>query len=204
MPQVTTQPTSNVFGLLYADPRPRRWTRAEFYRMGDLGLFQGQRAELIEGEIMVMSPQNWPHSSTVDRAGEVLKQLLGGGVWVRTQLPLNLGAASDPEPDVSVVVGRRGDYTDHPTATLLVVEVSDTTLDYDRGRKASLYAQAGVADYWIVNLVDRQVEVYRQPGPDATQFYGHGFGSQSTYGPGDTIAPLAFPQIGIPVADLLP
>jgi Uma2 family endonuclease len=172
--------------------------------MGDMGLFHGQRTELIEGEIMVMSPQNWPHSSTVDRVGEVLRRVLGTGVWVRSQMPMNFGAASDPEPDVSVVVGQRDDYTDHPTTALLIVEVSETTLDYDRGRKASLYARVGVTDYWIVNLVDLQVEVYRQPGPDATQFYGHGYGSQTIHVPGETITPLAFPQIGIPVADLLP
>ena len=204
MSQIATQPVSNLVDSINANPRPRRWTREEYYRMADCGLFQGQRAELIEGEIMVMSPQNWPHSSTVDRVGELFRRVLGAGVWVRTQMPMNLGASSDPEPDISVVVGRRADYTDHPMSALLIVEISQTTLDYDRGRKASLYAQVGVRDYWIVNLVDLQVEVYRQPAPDASQHYGHAYGSQTVLGPGDTVAPLAFPQVSIPVADLLP
>src|SRR5258708_2478763 len=204
MPQLSSKPTSNTSGILFSDPRPRLWTREEYYRMGEIGLFRGQRAELIEGEIMVLSPQNWPHSSTVDRVCEVLKQLVGGGVWVRTQMPVNFGAASDPEPDISVVIGRRDDYADHPTAAHFIIEVIDTTSDYDRGRKASLYSRIGVADYWIVNLVDLQVEVYRQPVPDPTQYYGHGYGSQKIHKPGDTVTPVAFPSIGVPVADLLP
>jgi len=184
-------------------PAPRRWTREEYYRLGELGLFHGQRVELIEGEIMVLSPQNWPHTSGVDRAGEALRRALGAGFWLRMQFPLNLGT-SDPEPDVSVVVGRREDYSDHPTTAVLIVEVSDTTLAYDRTRKASLYARAGIADYWIVNLTDNQVEVYRDPRPDASQPYGHGYASVTTLVPPAVVNPLAAPQVSLAVADLLP
>jgi Uma2 family endonuclease len=186
-----------------ADPRPRRWTREEYYRMGDLGWFHGQRVELIEGEIMVLSPQNWPHTSTVARVGEVLQRLLGSNFWVRMQFPLNL-STSEPEPDVSVVAGKLEDYSDHPTTAVLVVEVSDSTLAYDRTRKASLYARAGIADYWIVNLVNNQVEVYRDPRPDPSQPYGHGYASVSTLVPPTTVNLLAAPQVSLAVADLLP
>jgi Uma2 family endonuclease len=186
-----------------AEPTPRRWTREEYYRMGELGLFFGQRVELIEGEIMVLSPQNWPHSSTVDRVGEVLRRVLGAGFWVRTQLPLNLHT-SDPEPDVSVVIGRREDYSDHPTTAVLLVEVSETTLHYDRTRKASLYARAGIRDYWIVNLVNKQLEVLRDPRPDPTQYYGHGYANLTTLVPPAVVSPLAAPQVSLAVADLLP
>ncbi|HZY90430.1 MAG TPA: Uma2 family endonuclease, partial [Gemmataceae bacterium] len=140
-----------------AEPRLRLWTREEFYRMAEFGWFDGQRAELIEGEVMVLRPQNWPHASTVDRAAEALRLALPAGFWVRAQLPLSLGTSSDPEPDVSVVLGHRSAYSGHPTGAVLVVEVSDSSLDYDRTRKASLYARAGIGDYWIVNLLDRQV-----------------------------------------------
>jgi Uma2 family endonuclease len=186
------------------EPRTRLWTRAEFYQLADLGFFQGQRAELIEGKIMVLSPQNGPHASTVDRVAEVLRQGLGSGFWVRMQLPLNFTPSSDPEPDVSVVAGQRDDYTDHPTSALLLVEVSDTTLAYDRRDKASLYARAGIGDYWIVNLVDLQLEVLRNPVPDLTQPYGHGYAHSTIHRSTASVTPLATPALLVRVADLLP
>jgi Uma2 family endonuclease len=185
------------------EPTPRRWTREEYYRMGELGFFHGQRVELIEGEIMVLSPQNWPHTSTVDRVGEVLRASLGSGFWVRMQYPLNLGT-SDPEPDVSVVPGQREDYSDHPTTAVLIVEVSESSLTYDRTRKASLYARAGIADYWIINLVNNQVEVYRDPRADPAQFYGHGYASVTVLVPPAVVNPLAAPQVSLAAVDLLP
>jgi Uma2 family endonuclease len=171
--------------------------------LGELGFFHGQRVELIEGEIMVLSPQNWPHTSTVDRVGEALRRVLGTGFWVRLQFPLNFGI-SDPEPDVSVAVGHREDYSDHPTTSVLIVEVSDTSLHYDRTRKASLYARAGIADYWIVNLVNNQLEVRRDPRPDPSQHYGHGYASLTLLVPPAVVTPLAAPQISLAVAELLP
>ena len=112
---------------------------------------------------MVMSPQNFAHYAAIDKAAEVLRGVFGPGFWVRTQAPLELGQSSDPEPDVSVVAGRREDYSDHPTTAVLVVEVSDTTLAFDRGDKANLYAAAGIADYWVIDVNGRRVEVYRDP-----------------------------------------
>jgi Uma2 family endonuclease len=186
------------------EPQARRWTREEFYRMAEAGLFNGQRTELIEGEIMVLSPQNWPHASTVDQVAEALRLALPTGFWVRAQLPLALGSSSDPEPDVSVVSGRRADYTGHPTTALLIVEVSDPSLDYDRTRKASLYARAGIRDYWVVNLVGHQLEVYRDPAPDPSQPDGHGYTSTTALVPPAAVSPLAAPGVSLPVADLLP
>jgi Uma2 family endonuclease len=185
------------------EPAPRRWTREEYYRMGDLGFFHGQPVELIEGEIMVLSPQSWPHASTVDRVAVALHRVPESIFWVRTQCPLNLNT-SDPEPDASVVLGRREDYSDHPTIAVLIVEVSDSTLNYDRTRKASLYARAGIADYWIVNLVNNQLEVRRDPRPDSSQHYGHGYASLTTLVPPAVVSPLAAPQVSLAVADLLP
>ena len=153
---------------------------------------------------MVLSPQNWPHASTVDQVAEALRLALPAGFWVRAQLPLSLGTSSDPEPDVSVVPGRRSDYNGHPTGAVLIVEVSDTSLDYDRTRKASLYARAGIADYWIVNLRDNVLEVRRRPVPDASAHYGHSYADLTTLRAGDTVAALAAPQATVAVADLLP
>src|SRR5262245_10736836 len=130
-----------------AEPRTRRWTRAEYYRLADMGLFHGQRVELIEGELMVQSPQKAAHFTTTDRVAELLRQHFGSGFHVRMQGPLDLGPHSEPEPDVAVVAGRREDYaTNHPRTAVLIVEVCDTTLTSDRTRKASLYARAGLAD----------------------------------------------------------
>jgi len=187
------------------EPQVRHWSRAEFYQLAEQGYFQGQRAELIEGEIMVMSPQKAEHFTTLERVTEVLRNLFGEGVHVRMQGPLELGPHSEPEPDVAVVAGKREDYaTQHPRTALLIVEVSDTTLMFDRTGKASLYARAGIEDYWIVNLVDLQVEVYRQPQPDATQRYGHHYASIWTLTDADHLNPLAAPAVTVAVAALLP
>jgi Uma2 family endonuclease len=146
-----------------AEPQARLWTRSEYHQMADLGLFDGQRAELVEGEIVVLSPQKFGHGATTDRVTEVLRDILGKEFWVRMQLPNAIGEISEPEPDVSVVPGKREDYTDHPRGASLIVEVSDTTLTYDRGKKLRLYAKAGIYEYWIVNLQDQEVEIRKRP-----------------------------------------
>jgi Uma2 family endonuclease len=158
-----------------AEPKSRRWTRDEYYKMGDEGLFRDQRVQLIEGEIVVMSPQKVSHYAAIDKCRQLLEKLLGDDFWIRTQGPLTLNPNSEPEPDVSVVTGTRDDYQDHPKTALLIVEVSQTALGFDRNEKASLYAKAGIADYWIVNLIDRQLEVFRNPNPDENHPYGFGY-----------------------------
>jgi Uma2 family endonuclease len=187
-----------------AEPVPRLWTKHEYYQMAELGWFIGQRVELIEGEVMVQSPQKFSHYATTDQAAEVLRKVFEPGAWVRIQGPLDLGADSEPEPDVSVVSGSRKNYTRHPTTALLLVEVSDTSLANDRRRKGSLYARAGIGDYWIINLVDPQLEVYRNPVPDGTQPYGFRYADQTILHLSDYVAPLAAPQVQIALTDLLP
>src|SRR5262249_53197486 len=126
------------------------------------------------------------------------------GVWVRMQLPIDFGPYSEPEPDVSVVAGSRKDYkAGHPTTALLIIEVSDSTLAFDRGRKASLYAMRGIADYWIINLVDVQLEVRRDPRPDPSQPLEYGYADLKILRPGDVLSPLAAPHLVFAVADLL-
>jgi Uma2 family endonuclease len=185
--------------------RQRRFSKREYYRMAELGFFHGQRVELIEGRIMVQSPQKPPHSFRTDRARRILEDCFGTTSCVRMQLPIDLGAVIEPEPDVAVVPGDADLYrTVHPTSAVLIVEVADTTLSYDRRRKGSLYARAGVPDYWIVNLVQRQVEVYRAPIPDAGAPHGHRYSARTDLLPGASITPLALPGVSIAVADLLP
>jgi Uma2 family endonuclease len=185
--------------------QPRRWTREEYYRLGELGFFRGQKVELIEGELMVASPQNALHSGIVYRVADVLSQAFGPGYCARCQLPIDLGQPSEPEPDVAVVVGGwRQFLAAHPTSAELIVEVADTSLDYDRHRKGSLYACSGIRDYWIVNLVDNQVEVYRDPVPDPAAPHGWRYSSRIELHAGDSVSPLALPQTAITAADLLP
>jgi Uma2 family endonuclease len=186
----------------FAAPGRRTWTKAEYYRMADLGWFRGERVELIEGEIMVLSPQKWAHSATTDKATETLRKVFGPGYWVRMQLPLDLGQTTEPEADVSVVRGKREDYSDHPKTAVLAVEVSDSTLAYDRTRKSSLYARAGIEDFWIVDLIHLQLEIRRNPKPDASQRYGYRYTVRTIHSLTESVSPLAIAPIQITVADL--
>ncbi len=186
------------------EPRQKRWTRAEYYRMLDAGLFRGRRVELIEGVIFQMPPMKTPHAAGLELGERALEAVFGATYWVRTQLPLHFGPRSEPEPDLAVVPGGPRDFADHPTTALLIVEISDATLSYDRRRKGSLYARAGIADYWIVNLNRGQLEVYRRPIPDPSRRYGFGYSSVDVLGPNESATPLAAPQAQVRVADLLP
>jgi Uma2 family endonuclease len=186
------------------EPRVRKWTREEYYKMGELGLFEGQRVELIDGEIIEMSPMGNPHVIAASLAHDALQKAFGAGYWVRHGAPLNISSVSEPEPDIGVVKGTPREFKDHPSTALLAVEVSETSLRMDRKRKASLYASAGVQDYWIVNLIDRQLEVYREPKPDRAQPFGFGYTNQTILKTGDSVTPLAAPNAKIAVADLLP
>jgi Uma2 family endonuclease len=186
------------------EPRTFRWTRDEFYRLADLGCFDQRRVELIEGEIIEMPVPKPPHVMAVLLTENTVRVVFGVGFVVRTQAPLNLGLMSDAEPDIAVVPGTPRDYTEHPTTALLVIEVSETTLAYDRGRKGSLYAAAGLQDYWIVNLIDRQLEVYRDPVPDANEPSGFRYNTRTVFLPGQSATPLAAAAASIAVADLLP
>ena len=187
-----------------AEPQPHRWSKEEYYRLGKVGFFEGQRTELIDGEIFVVSPQNFPHAITTDRVATVLRKALGADYWVRTQLPQDTGRTSLPEPDISVVPGPPERYRDHPSQAVLVVEVSDTSLSFDRKRKAAHYAAAGVPDYWIVNLKQRQLEIFRDPQPDSSQAGRWRYQNQTTLTLADTISPLQLPTASISVASMLP
>ena len=180
-------------------PRPRLWARAEYDRLVAAGVFgPGDRVELLEGEIIEMSPEKSRHAAAVDLALEALRRAFGPAYTIRVQHPLAVSDTSEPEPDLAVVPGTARDYVDHhPTGAALVVEVSDTSLEYDRTRKARTYAQAGIADYWVVNLVDAVLEVRRDPGLD-------GYASLSRLKSDAAVSPLSAPSARVAVADLLP
>lgn len=182
----------------------KRWTRQEYDRMGEAGIFSaGDRVQLIEGDIVTMTPQNSPHAAAIGKTQRSLERLFGPDVWVRVQMPLIVDPDSEPEPDLAVVPGAPEDYRDeHPRTALLVVEVADTTLPLDRDRKRAVYARAAVPEYWIVNLAERCLEVYRDPTSSQGQLAR--YTSSQTVAPAGTVSPLLRPQASIVVADLLP
>jgi Uma2 family endonuclease len=187
-------------------PRRRLWTRKEYYRLLDLGFFRGQRVELIEGVIVQMPAQKNYHALSISLTHDALRAVFGAGYWIRVQASLDLRPYSVPDPDLAVVKGdpRSHKTPNNPKTALLLVEVSDTTLGYDRRVKGSLYPRAGIADYWIVNLVDQQLEVHRNPVPDRSQRYGFIYADVITLTATDYVTPLAAPQARVAVADLLP
>jgi Uma2 family endonuclease len=186
--------------------RTKRWTRLEYERLVNLGGFQpGDRVELVGGQLVVREPQGSPHSTGIRLVARSLRAAFGPDWNVDQQLPVALDDESEPEPDVSVVSGGPRDYlASHPTRPVLIVEVAEASLAFDREHKGSLYARAQVADYWIVNLVDRVLEVSREPVQAPAAAYGWQYGALLRLGPTDFIAPLASPHARIAVADLLP
>jgi Uma2 family endonuclease len=186
--------------------KARPWSAQELYRLLDLGFFNEQSVELIEGEIIEMAAQSNLHAQSITLTADALSGAFGKRFWVRVQMSLDLSPYSVLDPDIAVIAGSVRDNAgrNNPTTALLVVEVSETTLAYDRNRKGSLYARAGIADYWIVNLDKRLLEVYREPAPDEVKDFGFGYQNVRYLEATDEIAPLAFPQARLKVADLLP
>lgn len=170
----------------------------DFHKLGEAGvLHEDSRVELIEGELIDMAPIGSPHAGTVNR----LVSLFSGAVTsevVHVQNPITLDDYSEPQPDLAVLKPCADFYRAAlPTASdvLLLIEVSDTTLAYDRGPKLDLYSRHGIEDVWIVNLADRQLEVFRNPSPE-------GYRARSQYGAGDFVAALALPDFLVEVATL--
>ena len=183
----------------------RRWKRIEYDRLVALGVFHGEPIELIGGQLVVAEPQYPYHASAISAADYALRAVLPPGWIVRVQAPVSLDDESEPEPDLAVVAGRPADYREaHPARPVLAVEVAESSLDFDRQQKSSLYARAGIRDYWIVNLVDRLLEVHRDPEPDPSAPYGWRYRSVTALAPPALVTPLAFTSSRIAVADLLP
>lgn len=186
-------------------PRKHRWTHDEYLQAHELGWFENKRTELIEGEIVYMPAMNVKHFQGVVRADRILQRIFSEGFFVSTQCPLNVSEISDPEPDVAVIEGKLEDFkADLPKTAALVIEIADSSLTYDRTEKASLYAKAGVPDYWIVNIKDRRLEVRRRPVKDSTAIFGYSYSTLQMLAENETISPLAKPEVEIKIAELLP
>ena len=186
--------------------KTRRWRRVEYERLIETGFFQpGDPVELVGGQLLVAEPQGSRHFAAVQAMEEALRGAFGQGWQVRGQGPLALDEESEPEPDVAVVPGSFRDYVaGHPSRPALVVEISESSLALDRDHKGSLYARAGIIDYWIVNLVDQTLEVYRDPVPDTAAPFGWRHRSVEMLRREAAVSPLALPGANILVSDLLP
>jgi Uma2 family endonuclease len=186
-------------------PTLRRWKRSEYDRLVGLGVFEDDPIELVGGQLVVAEPQSAYHASAIRTVDYALRAVLPAGWIVSIQSPVSLDDESEPEPDLVVVPGRPSDYRYvHPARPILVIEVAESSLAFDREHKASLYARAGIQDYWIVNLVDRVLEVYRDPGPDASAVYGWCYRLVTTLAPPAVAALLALTDTRVAVADLFP
>ena len=176
-----------------------RWTRREYENMVSGGVFHPEdKLELIDGEIYDVSPQSSRHATAIRLVEEALRRAFGSGFDVRVQLPAALDASSEPEPDVAVVEGGPRDYLDaHPDTALLIVEVSDTSLAFDRTTKQATYARNAIPEYWIVNLIDRQIEVHRQP-------QGEAYAQVTKLTTPGRLSPRSRPDHSMAVHDLLP
>ena len=188
------------------EARTRRFSRAEYDRLIELGVFQpGEPIELIGGELMVAEPQGAKHYTAIMKTAKAVQAAFGPGWHARTQGPIGLDDDSEPEPDVAIVPGRPDDYSRvHPSCPALTVEVAEVSLAVDRERKGSLYARAGLADYWVLNLVDRVLEVYRQPAPDSAAVFGWRYVRSEVFDASARVTALAAPGSSIAVSHLLP
>jgi Uma2 family endonuclease len=176
----------------------RNFSRREYDKMIDAGILgEDEHVELVAGRIVEMSPEGPLHAGTIDLCAEILRRLFGADYTVRVQHPLVVDPDGEPEPDLAVVKGGpREHLADHPREAVLVVEVAESSLEYDRREKALLYARAGFPEYWIVNLRARAVEVHRDPAPD-------GYRTVSSLGADAAISPLEAGAI-VRVGALLP
>jgi Uma2 family endonuclease len=192
----TSAPTATPPGRVL-----HRFRAADYYRMLEAGiLHEDDRVELLGGQVVEMSPSGPLHAATTDRTGDVLAAATAGRALVRRQNPLDLGEWDAPEPDLAVVRPRADYYAEgHPTAAdvFWLVEVADSSVVHDQRTKAALYAAAGIREVWVVNVPERVLEIYRAPGPP-------GYEDRQTHHQGERVAPLAFPELQLAVADLLP
>ena len=181
--------------------QPHLWTREEYEKMVSAGVFHPEdRLELVNGEILEMAPQSSPHATAISLVSEALSTVYTPGFVLRVQVPIALGEASEPEPDIAVVRGQPRDYlAHHPTTAALIVEVSDSSLGYDREHKKGLYAASGIPEYWILNLIDRRLEVYRDLDQEKATYR-----SCTVLAHSNAVTPLDRPDASISVADLLP
>lgn len=176
-----------------------RFTTKDYYRMAETGLLKPDaRVELLDGEIIDMSPIGPPHGGATKRLNRFFTGVARSRWLVAVQDPVHLDEHSDPQPDLMLLRPAPDDYsTRHPGPkdVLLLIEVADTSLDYDRGKKLPAYGRAGIPEVWIIDLLEQTIEIYRQP-------HAAGYGSIAVLRAGEKASPQPFPDAEVNVADL--
>jgi Uma2 family endonuclease len=179
-----------------AEPSVRPLRRVEYEQLTELGMFGDEKIELLRGTLVRMSPQGPYHANVVAKLTNGLARMLDPRFEVRPQLPFSADDTSMPEPDIMIVEATGSLTSPHPSRTLLMIEVSVSSLRLDRGLKAEIYSQAGVPEYWIIDIVHRKIIVHRDPRDD-------GYASVQTVVDGDALTPLNLP-ITLQVGEFLP
>lgn len=175
-----------------------KWTLAEYHQMIASGLLKGRRVELIRGKIIEMAPEGKPHAYFSTESGHYLSRLLGSRATVRPAKPITLPNQSEPEPDVAIVKPLGREYLEHhpyPQDIFWLIEYSDATLAKDLNIKSSVYAEVNIPEYWVVNLQNQSLIVFR--APQAGEYT-----SQATYTEGQ-LTPVAFPDVSISVSAII-
>jgi Uma2 family endonuclease len=179
----------------------RKWTVKEYHKLGEMGFFHPEeRVELLSGNIIKMSAKGTTHTSGTRRTANLLRNLLGNQAAVYTQDPIALDDNSEPEPDIALVKIDPFDYATHhptPSEVYLIIEVADSSLTFDREIKAKAYGRSGIADYWVLNVNERQLHVFREPTED-------GYQSEVILGESAIVSPLQFPNCNIAIQQMLP
>jgi Uma2 family endonuclease len=190
---------SSVATKPQTQPCPYRFSVQEFHKLGEVGIFRPwDRVELLDGEIIVLSPIGIRHVQAVSWINECLVEQARRRYLVSPGNPVWLDEHSEPQPDMMLVPRvRKMEHHPRPGDVFLLVEVSDSSLAYDRERKLAAYATAGIREYWIVNLQQDSLEVFRQPADGKYQV-------ALTFTAGQTLSPLAFEDVTVPVADIIP
>ena len=192
--QSTKTTTDTIYNL-------RLWTVEEYHRMAETGILDNwEHVELLEGKIIWMSAKGTAHRSAVARTDRLLQKRLGDFAMISVQDPITLNDRSEPEPDIAVVKIDPLDYADHhpvPSEVYLIIEVADSSLKFDCETKSKAYAQAEIKDYWVMEVVERQLYIFREPTSD-------GYKSKVVLGEQETISPLQFPDLQIGVKEILP
>ncbi|MCL1465072.1 Uma2 family endonuclease [Argonema galeatum] len=178
----------------------RLFTAKEYHFMAEAGIFNpDERVELLAGQIIKMAAKGTAHSAAVTRTENLLRNLLGDLVLIRLQDPVQLDDYSEPEPDIALVIPDQMYYEDHhpnPSEVYLIIEVSDTTLSRDLEFKAGIYARSGIADYWVLDVNNRQLHIFREPSQN-------GYQSELILSDSGSVSPLAFPNVIITVGEML-
>lgn len=181
--------------------KTRPFSVSEYHQMAEIGILRpSERVELIGGQIIEMAAKNSPHSAVTKRVSDILRSLFDSIADIRVQEPVHLNDYSEPEPDIALVIIDERDYYDrHPTPNelFLVIEVADSTLLFDMGTKAQVYAQAGISEYWVIDVKNKQINVHRQPSPEKYQ-------SKTVVEAGTTLNLSAFPGIEVPSQNFFP